>query len=175
MSTPFSMAPPDAESLYQQLQAAVAADLGPDGVLLGIHSGGAWLAERLGRDLDLAGRVGSISSSMYRDDYAKRGLADSPPTEIACDINGADVVLIDDVLHTGRTLRAVLNELFDYGRPARVRLMVLVDRAGRQLPFAADYAALKLELAASTSLHLSLAADGSLQFTWKNKGDNHAG
>lgn len=165
---------PDAEQLYAALKNAVQAALTPQSVLLGIHSGGAWLSDRLGRDLQLDGRVGSISSSMYRDDFAKRGLAQSLPTDIPFDINGAHVLLIDDVLHTGRTIRAVLNELFDYGRPARVQLMVLVDRAGRQLPFAADFAAAQADLAPENSLNLVKNADASLQFTLKTREASHA-
>ena len=165
---------PDAEQLYTQLKAAVQTALTPQTVLLGIHSGGAWLSERLERDLQLQGRVGSISSSMYRDDFAKRGLAASLPSDIPFDINGAQVILVDDVLYTGRTIRAVLNELFDYGRPATVQLMVLVDRAGRHLPFAANFAAAQTGLAPENSLNLSKNADGSLQFTLKTREASHA-
>jgi pyrimidine operon attenuation protein/uracil phosphoribosyltransferase len=168
---------PHAEELYTALKAAVQAALTPSTFILGIHSGGAWLSERLERDLQLQGRVGSISSSMYRDDFAKRGLAQSLPTDIPFDINGAHVLLIDDVLYTGRTIRAVLNELFDYGRPATVQLMVLVDRAGRQLPFAADFAAAGAALAPENSLNLTKNADGSLQFsltTLKTREASHA-
>jgi pyrimidine operon attenuation protein/uracil phosphoribosyltransferase len=163
-----------AEQLYTALKEAVQAALTPQTVVLGIHSGGAWLSERLARDLQLQGRVGSISSSMYRDDFAKRGLAQSLPTDIPFDINGAQVMLIDDVLYTGRTIRAVLNELFDYGRPATVQLMVLVDRAGRHLPFAANFAAAQADLAAENSLNLIKNADGSLQFALKTREASHA-
>jgi pyrimidine operon attenuation protein/uracil phosphoribosyltransferase len=165
---------PHAEELYTALKAAVQAALTPQTIVLGIHSGGAWLSERLERDLQLQGRVGSISSSMYRDDFAKRGLAASLPTAIPFDINGAQVMLIDDVLYTGRTIRAVLNELFDYGRPATVQLMVLVDRVGRQLPFAANFAAAQAALAAENSLNLIKNADGSLQFALKTREASHA-
>jgi pyrimidine operon attenuation protein/uracil phosphoribosyltransferase len=165
---------PSAETLYADLRAAVAAALTPKTVVLGIYSGGAWLAERLQADLQLAGRVGFISSSMYRDDFAKRGLAQSLPTEIPFDINDARVILIDDVLHTGRTIRAVLNELFDYGRPAQVQLMVLVDRGDRQLPFAANFAAAQAALAREMSLNLSKNEVGELAFALKQKESSHA-
>ncbi|MDP3833994.1 MAG: bifunctional pyr operon transcriptional regulator/uracil phosphoribosyltransferase PyrR, partial [Hydrogenophaga sp.] len=109
---------PDAEALYAELARAVkqllAASAGPL-VLAGITSGGAWLAERLQRDLGLSGAAGVISSSMHRDDFAQRGLASSAQTMLPFDVNGAHVLLVDDVLYTGRTLRAVINELFDYG------------------------------------------------------------
>ena len=127
----------DAEALYGELQRGVRPLLTPETRLVGIVSGGQWLAERLQADLGLPGAAGAISSAMHRDDYAKRGLSASGQTTLPFDINGADILLLDDVLYTGRTIRAVVNELFDYGRPARVRLAVLVDRGGRQLPVAA--------------------------------------
>ena len=165
---------PNAEQLYADLRAAVQAALTPQTVVLGIYSGGAWIAQRLQADLQLQGRVAFISSSMYRDDFAKRGLAASLPTDIPFDIDGAPILLIDDVLHTGRTIRAVLNELFDHGRPAQVQLMVLVDRAGRQLPFAANFAAAQADFAPQTSLNLSKNDAGQLAFTLKNKEQAHA-
>lgn len=131
----------DAEALYGELQRGVRPLLTPETRLVGIVSGGQWLAERLQADLGLPGAAGAISSAMHRDDYAKRGLAASGQTTLPFDINGADILLLDDVLYTGRTIRAVVNELFDYGRPARVRLAVLVDRGGRQLPVATEFAA----------------------------------
>lgn len=155
----------DAEALYQQLRATVASHFLPEAHLVGITSGGAWLVERLQSDMGLAAHVcGVISSTLHRDDFASRGLAGQGSTRLAFDIEGADIVLVDDVLYTGRTLRAVINELFDYGRPARVRLAVLVDRGGRQLPIAADYAAARITLPPEQSLSLSRDADGRLGF-----------
>ncbi len=98
--------------------------------------------------------LGVVSSSMHRDDFSKRGLADSEATHLPFQVDGAVVWLIDDVLFTGRTIRAVVNELFDYGRPAAVHLAVLVDRGGRELPVHADYAAARLTLPAGQSLRL---------------------
>jgi pyrimidine operon attenuation protein / uracil phosphoribosyltransferase len=124
---------PDAEALYAELARGVKQLLASSPapvVLAGITSGGAWLAERLQADLGLSGPAGVISSSMHRDDFAQRGLASSAQTRLPFDVNGAHVLLIDDVLYTGRTLRAVINELFDYGRPASVRLAVLWTGAG---------------------------------------------
>ena len=146
---------PDAEALYVRLLAGARALLRPDTRLVGITSGGAWLVERLQKDLGLAGAPGIISSAMHRDDFARRGLAASAQTTLPFDVNGADVLLLDDVLYTGRTIRAVLNELFDFGRPGCVRLAVLVDRGGRELPVAADFAAALLELPATQSLALA--------------------
>ena len=102
-----------------------------------------------------------ISSAMHRDDFARRGLSSSAQTALPFDVNGADVLLLDDVLYTGRTIRAVLNELFDFGRPARVRLAVLVDRGGRELPVAADFAAARLTLPETQSLALARDAQGA--------------
>ncbi|MDQ0073082.1 pyrimidine operon attenuation protein/uracil phosphoribosyltransferase [Variovorax boronicumulans] len=152
---------PDAEGLYTGLLAGVKALLRPETKLVGITSGGAWLVERLQKDLGLPGAPGVISSAMHRDDFARRGLSASAQTSLPFDVNGTDVLLLDDVLYTGRTIRAVLNELFDFGRPACVRLAVLVDRGGRELPVAADFAAAKLTLPDTQLLALAHADDGS--------------
>jgi len=152
---------PDAEALYGDLLRGVQALVSADTRLVGIASGGVWLVERLQRDLGLAGTPGVISSAMHRDDFARRGLSSSAQTALPFDVNGADVLLLDDVLYTGRTIRAVLNELFDFGRPARVRLAVLVDRGGRELPVAADFAAARLALPGTQSLALARDAKGA--------------
>ncbi len=154
----------DAEALYTELRRLIAPVLRPETCLVGIASGGVWLAERLQADLGRAGECGIISSSMHRDDFSSRGLARSVQTRLPLDVNGAHVLLLDDVLYTGRTVRAVLNELFDYGRPACVQLAVLVDRGGRQLPIQADVAAARLTLPASQSL--ALARDQAGRFTF---------
>ena len=156
---------PDAEAIYGTLLAGVKTLLRADTRLVGITSGGAWLVERLQKDLGLPGAPGIISSAMHRDDFARRGLSASAQTALPFDVNGTDVLLLDDVLYTGRTIRAVLNELFDFGRPACVRLAVLVDRGGRELPVAADFAATQLTLP-DTQL-LSLARSDSGAFSLK--------
>ncbi len=135
--------------------------------LIGIASGGVWLAQQLQTDLALPGKAGVISSAMHRDDFSKRGLAHSVQTQLPFDVNGQDILLIDDVLYTGRTIRAVLNELFDYGRPARVRLAVLVDRGGRELPVQADFAAARVSLPAAQSLALAKNDAGIFSFELK--------
>ena len=169
MTSPFSL---DAETLYGGLLDSVRNLLSATpqpAHLVGITSGGAWLAERLQRDLGLAGEAGVISSSMHRDDFAQRGLAVSAHTALPFDVNGAHVVLIDDVLYTGRTIRAVLNELYDYGRPATVQLAVLVDRGGRELPIQATVSAAALDLPVEQSLELARdAASGRLSFVLEN-------
>lgn len=154
----------DAEALYQALLEAVRLLCGEETRLAGVASGGAWLAERLQRDLGLSGQPGIISSSMHRDDFAQRGLANSVQTTLPFDVTGADILVLDDVLYTGRTVRAVMNELYDYGRPARVRLAVLVDRGGRELPVQADYAATSYAVAPSQSLSLARSDGGAFTF-----------
>jgi len=101
---------------------------------------------------------------MHRDDFAKRGLSAGGQTVLPFDVNGAEIIVLDDVLYTGRTLRAVLNELFDYGRPACVKLAVLVDRGGRELPVQADFAAARVALPAAQSLALARDAAGGFSF-----------
>ncbi len=154
----------DAEALYQELRRGVQAIAIPAAHLVGITSGGAWLAERLQRDLALPGEVGVISSSMHRDDFAQRGLSAGGQTRLPFEVNGAHIILLDDVLYTGRTIRAVVNELYDYGRPARVQLAVLVDRGGRELPIQADFAAARVTLPASEHLTLAQSPKGDFSF-----------
>jgi pyrimidine operon attenuation protein/uracil phosphoribosyltransferase len=156
---------PDAEALYTLLRDGVRRLRTANTRLVGIASGGAWLAERLQRDLGIEGAAGVLSSAMHRDDFAQRGLASSAQTTLPFDVNGADIIVFDDVLYTGRTIRAVLNELFDYGRPASVRLAVLVDRGGRELPVQADLVAARIDsLPADRTLALQRDADGRLRF-----------
>ena len=154
----------DAEALYGELLRGVRALRSAHTRLVGITSGGAWLVERLQKDLGLDGAPGTISSAMHRDDFAQRGLSASAQTTLPFDVNGADILLLDDVLYTGRTVRAVLNELYDYGRPARVRLAVLVDRGGRELPVQADFAAARVVLPAAQSLALARTDADALHF-----------
>lgn len=154
---------PDAEQLYDKLAQWVAT-INTGGLrLVGVISGGLWLARRLQSDMGML-PVGALSSAMHRDDFARRGLARSEQTRMPFEVTGADVLLLDDVLHTGRTIRAALNELFDYGRPARVRLAVLVDRRGRELPFCPDFAASKQDLPPTLSLELQQNEAGIFAF-----------
>ncbi len=156
----------DAEALYLELLRGVRALLKSDTRLVGITSGGAWLAERLQADLQLPGKPGVISSAMHRDDFSKRGMVSGGggQTALAFDVNGADIILLDDVLYTGRTIRAVINELFDFGRPAAVKLAVLVDRGGRELPIQPDFAAARVALPATQKLELARSDAGAFSF-----------
>ena len=155
----------DAEALYQQLLRGVRPLLQPDTVLVGIWSGGAWLAERLQRDLGLAGKPGVISSTLHRDDFGSRGLAaTTDATALPFEVEGRHILLIDDVLYTGRTTRAVINELFDFGRPASVTLAVLVDRGGRELPIEPAVSAARVVLPAAQKLMLTRDDAGRFAF-----------
>ncbi len=157
----------DAEALYREVlrgmqQQLATYDRPPR--LVGVASGGVWLAERLRADLGLADEIGTLSSAMHRDDFSQRGLSASGQTVLPFDVNGAHLIVLDDVLYTGRTIRAILNELFDYGRPASVKLVVLVDRGDRELPIQADFAAARVALPASQSLALARSDDGRFSF-----------
>ena len=155
----------DAEALYADLLVGVHGLLQPGAVLVGIWSGGAWLAERLQRDLKLGGEHGVISSALHRDDFGSRGLSGGADhTKLPFEVEGRHILLIDDVLFTGRTTRAVVNELFDFGRPASVLLAVLVDRGGRELPVHPAYSAARIAL--PREQRLSLARDDAGRFSF---------
>ena len=157
----------DAEALYTDLLSGVRGLLQPDTVLVGIWSGGAWLAERLQKDLKLPGEIGVISSALHRDDFSSRGLSSADPTKLPFEIEGKPIVLVDDVLYTGRTTRAVINELFDFGRPASVTLAVLVDRGGRELPIHPAYSAVRITLPKEHKLRLARDEAGRFSFDIK--------
>ena len=158
----------DAEALYADLLGGVRALLQPGSALVGIWSGGAWLAERLQRDLKLDGEHGVISSALHRDDFGSRGRAAGPDhPRLPFDVEGRHIVLIDDVLFTGRTTRAVINELFDFGRPAGVTLAVLVDRGARELPIQPAFSAARVAL--PRGQRLSLARDDAGRFSFDIK------
>ncbi len=164
----------DAEALYGELREGVQHLWRPGMAMMGIWSGGAWLAERLAADLPtLAGnsKPAVISSALHRDDFSARGLASgTDATKIPFSVDGAHILLLDDVLFTGRTIRAVLNELFDFGRPASVTLAVLVDRGGRELPIQPAFAAAKIALPAAQKLSLARADGGRFTFSVKESG-----
>ena len=147
---------PEAEALVESLAREMRGRLSPDAGLVGIYTGGAWVAEKLHRLLGLTTPLGLLAVTLHRDDFRRIGLhREVRSSQIPFAVDGREVVLVDDVLHTGRTVRAALNELFDFGRPAAVRLAVLADRGGRELPVAADFCGTRLELPASQELVLS--------------------
>ncbi|MFK7793937.1 MAG: bifunctional pyr operon transcriptional regulator/uracil phosphoribosyltransferase PyrR [Gammaproteobacteria bacterium] len=136
---------------------ALVKTLGTDQPLIvGIHTGGIWIAEHLHSALNLEKPMGILDISFYRDDFSRLGLNPQvKPSKIPLDITDEHIILVDDVLHTGRTVRAALNELFDYGRPASVNLAVLVDRGGRELPVAAQVAGKTIDLPPHQHVKLS--------------------
>lgn len=169
---------PDIEEIYAELlndiRVAIA-DLSHQPMLLGIHSGGAWVAERLAADLNLSAKPGYLSSAFHRDDFSERGLPQAmKTTDIPFDINGAQIILVDDILYTGRTIRAALNEIFDYGRPSNVELAVLLDRGGRELPIEPAYCGAYLALTSHQQFILSRSTgEGSkMRFTLKLEEDS---
>ena len=154
---------PDAERLVAALIEQMRPETNADTVLIGIHTGGVWLAERLHDALGLKQPLGTIDVSFYRDDFGSRGLSPRvKPSEIPFEVVDADVILVDDVLYTGRTIRAAINELFDYGRPRRVRLAALVDRGGRELPITAQFTGAQVSVGTDEQVELKKAADGRL-------------
>jgi pyrimidine operon attenuation protein / uracil phosphoribosyltransferase len=147
---------PDAESALATLVERMRPAVAFDAAFVGIYSGGAWIAERLGKLIPGEHLVGFIDVSFYRDDYARTGLkAGAKRSALPFDVDGATIVLVDDVLYTGRSVRAAINELFDYGRPARIELAVLVDRGGRELPVEPTYCGARLDVARDLSVVLS--------------------
>ena len=162
---------PDAEKLCEQLAAELRPRIGPKTAMIGLYTGGAWLAERLHKLLALPAPLGLMDIAFYRDDYAARGLKHDPKrTKIPFDVNGAQLLLVDDVLYTGRTIRAAMNELFDYGRPASISLVVLADRGGRQLPICAQHCGARVEVPAGKRLRLKRADSGKLSLEIEDGG-----
>jgi pyrimidine operon attenuation protein/uracil phosphoribosyltransferase len=152
---------PLAEDLFARLAASVRAGIPPNTAIVGIHTGGVWVAERLAAALNYAGPVGVLDISFYRDDFSRIGLHPQvKPSRLPFDIEHRDILLVDDVLFTGRTVRAAMNSLYDYGRPATIRLAVLVDRGGHELPIRPDFVGATLDVPASRNLVVSRDNDG---------------
>lgn len=137
----------DVSELIDKLVESIRISLPGNILIIGIHSGGAWLAEILHQRLGLNEPSGTLDISFYRDDFTRTGLNPKvKSSSLPVDVNDRHILLVDDVLQTGRTVRAAMNEIFDYGRPASIRLCVLVQRNGRELPIQADYAGVEMEL-----------------------------
>jgi pyrimidine operon attenuation protein / uracil phosphoribosyltransferase len=161
---------PDAERLLADLTERIRSDISTDTAMVGIHTGGAWLAERLHRDLKVPLPLGTLDISFYRDDFDKIGLhAQVRPSDIQFEVEGSNIILVDDVLYTGRTIRAAINELFDYGRPASIRLATLIDRGGRELPIGPQYVGAVLDLPVDKMLALEKSSAGKLSLRLYDK------
>ncbi len=153
---------PDAERLCADLLAQLRPQITPDTGLVGIVTGGAWLAERLHKELGITTPLGVLDVSYYRDDFDQAGLKKQVrPSHIPFDMQGCHVLLVDDVLNTGRTIRAAMNELFDYGRPASIDLAVLADRGGRELPIEARYCGGRVDVPAGKMIMLERSDAGA--------------
>ena len=176
MTALMSKTAPDAEQLFAGLVEQLRPAVDRETALVGIHTGGVWIAERLHKALALNAPLGTLDVSFYRDDYGVIGLHTQPrPSDIPFEVEGRHIVLVDDVLYTGRTIRAAMNELFDYGRPASIRLAALVDRGGRELPIVAQFIGATLDVPADKLLSLERATDATLLLRmkpWKRGGEN---
>jgi len=147
---------PEVAQLLDRMAGALRPVLERDPLMIGIHTGGAWVADRLHRLLGLREPLGTLDISFYRDDFTRVGMnPEVKASTLPVDVQDRHVVLVDDVLHTGRTIRAALNVIFDYGRPASVTLAVLVDRDGRELPIQADVAGKHVRLGDHQHIKLS--------------------
>lgn len=158
---------PDAEALIGVLVEKIRT-LSPETAIVGIHTGGVWVAEALHKARGRSAPFGTLAVTLHRDDFGARGLhPQTRVTDIPFQVDGAHILLVDDVLQSGRTVRAALNELYDFGRPASVKLACLVDRGGRELPIAADFAAATVSIAPEQKL--ILANSGGLHFQLQPK------
>lgn len=154
---------PDAEQLLVELTEKLRPAVDDTVAMIGIHTGGVWVAKRLHQALGIQLPLGVLDISFYRDDYSKIGLHPQvKPSDLPFDVEGSRIILVDDVLYTGRTVRAAVNEIFDYGRPACIHLAALIDRGGRELPIAAQYTGAVLSLPNDRMLELKQETDGKL-------------
>jgi pyrimidine operon attenuation protein/uracil phosphoribosyltransferase len=159
---------PRPDDLISGMATALRSDLHTHPIMIGIHTGGVWVAKRLHQSLNLTTPLGSIDINFYRDDFSRIGLHPQvKASEIPDDIEDRYLILVDDVLQTGRTIRAALNEIFSWGRPAAVQLAVLVERSGRELPIQPDVVGARLDL--NPSQHIKLSGPDTLEFSVSEK------
>ncbi len=162
---------PSPDALIDALAEQIAPHVHPGCALVGIHTGGVWIMDALAERLKLDLPQAVLDIAFYRDDFSRIGLhPETKPSHIPFDVEGRRILLLDDVLYTGRTTRAALNLLFDYGRPAAIRLAVLVDRGGRELPICADFAGIRLDLSADEHISLEKNETEGLHFVMKRRG-----
>lgn len=162
---------PDPEILINRLAEEIGPVITPDCAFVGIRTGGVWLRDTLVERLGLHPLMGELDVSFYRDDFEKSGLhAEVQPTRIPFEVDGRHILIFDDVLYTGRTIRAAINLIFDYGRPASIRLAVLVDRGGRELPICADFVGATVKADATEEIILARDADNGFSLTCQGRG-----
>ncbi len=144
------------DNMVQSIQSKCQARQTSDPLMIGIHTGGVWVATALHSQLSLKEDLGTLNISFYRDDFTRIGMHPQvEPSSLPFEINDRHIILVDDVLHTGRTIRAALNEIFDYGRPASVMLAALVVRSGKELPICADVTGIQLDLTEGQHIKLT--------------------
>lgn len=152
------------EKMAKELTAKLSAFPPEQLFMIGIHTGGVWIAEQLHQSLKLPVPLGTMDISFYRDDFSRIGMNPQvKPSALPVAVDDMHIILVDDILHTGRTIRAAMNEIFDYGRPASVTLAVLGVRSGRELPIQADVAGTELDLKANE--HVKLTGPGELKLS----------
>jgi len=172
MKTKRTVGPEQIDGWLAQMAAAIAAlvpaDALGDTAIVGIHTGGVWVADRLRERIRHQGPRGELNIAFYRDDFSRIGMHPSvSPSRLPFEVEDRDIIVVDDILYTGRTVRAAMNEIFDYGRPASIRLAVLVDRGERELPIAASVVGTTLSLRARE--HVKLAGPEPLSLIVQKK------
>ena len=149
--------------LAQQTQALLENEAIDNPLMVGIQTGGVWVATKLHQQLSIQEPLATLDISFYRDDFSRIGMNPKvKPSSLPPEIEDRHIILVDDVLHTGRTIRAAMNELFDYGRPASITLVCLIDRSGRELPMQADIVGERIEL--NEGEHIKLTGPDPLAF-----------
>jgi pyrimidine operon attenuation protein / uracil phosphoribosyltransferase len=163
---------PNPENLLSEITTKITALIKPDTAIVGIHSGGVWLMERILASIKTEVPYGTLDAALYRDDFAQRGLKNtSQAASISFDVQDKHIILIDDIFYTGRTTRAAINELFDFGRPASITLAVLINRGGAQLPIQPQIVGANIPLNSTQRFQLSQTTQGKLKLALENNQD----
>ena len=169
------MSLPSVESLIEKLAQALTpyfSSIEPQPVIIGIETGGAWVAAQLQQRIAPDAELGRLNISFYRDDFTRIGLHPTiRPSSLPTDIDDRTIILVDDVLQSGRTVRAAMNEIFDYGRPKKILLAILIDRGEREIPIQADYVGATMQL--DSGSHIKLEGPEPLKLVTKSL-QNHA-
>ena len=154
------------DKLADQLQELLRTRQIGEPMIIGIHTGGIWIADRLRDKLQIASPLGRLNIAFYRDDFSQIGMHPHvTPSKLPFEVEGRHIILVDDVLYTGRTIRAAMNEIFDFGRPASIYLAVLIDRSGRELPIQAQAVGKTLKLKPEEHVKLSGPEPLALEIT----------